>query len=154
MHESTNIQKGKQFQFLKTVLWLGLTAFGGPQMHLPHFKKRLIERKRFITQEDLIEITAFCNLLPGPTTTQTITTVGLKLGGPKLAILTVLFWALPGATLMLLLALSPKFLSAHQLQYISATVVGFMVYGFLSMSQWMEKTPLNWGILIDRKSVV
>lgn len=148
MHESTNIQKGKQFQFLKTVLWLGLTAFGGPQMHLPHFKKRLIERKRFITQEDLIEITAFCNLLPGPTTTQTITTVGLKLGGPKLAILTVLFWALPGATLMLLLALSPKFLSAHQLQYISATVVGFMVYGFLSMSQWMEKTPLNWGILI------
>lgn len=148
MHESTNIQKGKQFQFLKTVLWLGLTAFGGPQMHLPHFKKRLIERKRFITQEDLIEITAFCNLLPGPTTTQTITTVGLKLGGPRLAILTVLFWALPGAALMLLLALSPKFLSAHQLQYISATVVGFMVYGFLSMSQWMEKTPLNWGILI------
>lgn len=117
-------------------------------MHLPHFKKRLIERKRFITQEDLIEITAFCNLLPGPTTTQTITTVGLKLGGPRLAILTVLFWALPGAALMLLLALSPKFLSAHQLQYISATVVGFMVYGLLSMSQWMEKTPLNWSILI------
>jgi len=148
MHESTNIQKGKQFQFLKTVLWLGLTAFGGPQMHLPHFKKRLIERKGFITQEDLIEITAFCNLLPGPTTTQTITTIGLKLGGPRLAMLTVLFWALHGATLMLLLALSPKFLGAHQLQYISATVVGFMVYGFLSMSQWMEKNPLNWGILI------
>lgn len=148
MHESTNIQKGKHFQFLKTVLWLGLTAFGGPQMHLPLFKKRLIERKPFITHDDLIEITAFCNLLPGPTTTQTITTIGLKLGGPRLAIFTVLFWALPGASLLLILALSPKFLSAHQLQYIPATVVGFMVYGFLSMSQWMEKTPLNWGILI------
>ncbi len=148
MHGSTNIQKGRQFQFLKTVLWLGLTAFGGPQMHLPYFKKRLIDRKRFINQEDLVEINAFCNLLPGPTTTQTITTIGLKLGGPKLAILTVLFWALPGAAIMLILALSPTFLSAHQLQYISATVVGFMVYGFLSMSQWMDKTPLNWGILL------
>ena len=115
MHGSTNIQKGRQFQFLKTVLWLGLTAFGGPQMHLPYFKKSLIDRKRFINQEDLVEINAFCNLLPGPTTTQTITTIGLKLGGPKLAILTVLFWALPGAAIMLILALSPTFLSAHQL---------------------------------------
>ena len=113
MQSSTNLQKARRFRFLRAVFWLGLTAFGGPQMHLPYFKRRLVDKLRFLSQEELIEINAFCSLLPGPSTTQTITSIGLKIGGVSLAIQTLILWALPGALIMGALALSPSFLGAQ-----------------------------------------
>jgi chromate transporter len=38
---------------------------------------------------------SLCAVLPGPTSTQTIVSVGYKMGGPRLAALTMLVWALP-----------------------------------------------------------
>ncbi len=146
MHRTTNLQKARRFRFLRAVFWLGLTAFGGPQMHLPYFKKTLVDRLRFISQEELIEINAFCSALPGPSTTQTITTIGLKLGGISLAIQTLILWALPGALIMTALALSPKFLGANELQFMGAAVLGFMAYGTWSMYKWIEKTHLHLAI--------
>lgn len=148
MNRSTKIQKAKHFRFLRSVFWLGLTAFGGPQMHLPYFQRKLVDKHKFITQDELIEINAFCSILPGPSTTQTITTIGFRLGGPILAFFTLLLWALPGAIMMAILALSPKFLASEQLQNIEACVAGFLIYAVISMFQWMKLTPLNLAIFI------
>lgn len=143
MHRSTNLQKARRFRFLRSVLWLGFTAFGGPQMHLPYFKKYLVDKWRFLTQEELIEINAFCSALPGPSTTQTITTIGLKLGGNRLAIQTLILWALPGALIMTILAISPRFIGTNELRFMGPTVLGFMAYGTISMFRWIEKTRLH-----------
>ncbi len=148
MNRSAKIQKARHFRFLRTVFWLGLTAFGGPQMHLPYFKRRLVDKHKFITHDELIEINAFCSILPGPSTTQTITTIGFRLGGPILAFFTLLLWALPGALIMAILALSPKFLASEQLQNIEACVAGFLIYAVISMFQWMQLTRLNIAIFI------
>ena len=74
-HHSTNLQNHNQFRFLKSAFWLGLTAFGGPQLHLPYFKRELVDKHKFLSHQELIEINAFCNALPGPSTTQTISTI-------------------------------------------------------------------------------
>lgn len=148
MNRSAKIQKARHFRFLRSVFWLGLTAFGGPQMHLPYFKRRLVDKQKFITHDELIEINAFCSILPGPSTTQTITTIGFRLGGPILAFFTLLLWALPGAMMMSILALSPKFLESKQLQNIEACVAGFLIYAVISMFKWMKITPLNIAIFL------
>ena len=148
MNRNANIQKAKHFRFLRSVFWLGFSAFGGPQMHLPYFQKRLVEKKKYITQEELIEINAFCSILPGPSTTQTITAIGLKLGGPILAFFTLLAWALPGALIVTLFALSPNFLQSQQLQNIEACVAGFLIYAVYSMFKWMKPTKLNIAIFV------
>ncbi len=148
MNRNANIQKAKHFRFLRSVFWLGCSAFGGPQMHLPYFQKRLVNKKKYITQEELIEINAFCSILPGPSTTQTITAIGLKLGGPILAFFTLLAWAIPGALIVTLFALSPNFLQSQQLQNIEACVAGFLIYAVYSMFQWMKPTKLNIAIFI------
>ena len=70
---TTKIAKARQIKFLRSVFWLGLTAFGGPQMHIPQFKRRLVDKHRFFTVDTLTEVNAFCSLLPGSSTTQTIT---------------------------------------------------------------------------------
>ena len=146
MHRDTNLQKARRFRFLRAVFWLGLTAFGGPQMHLPYFKRNLVDRLKFISHDELIEINAFCSALPGPSTTQTITTIGLKLGGNRLAIFTLLLWSLPGAIMMTALAISPKFLGSNELQFMGAAVFGFMVYGAWSMYQWIQPSKLHYAI--------
>ena len=148
MQSSTNLQKARRFRFLRAVFWLGLTAFGGPQMHLPYFKRRLVDKLRFLSQEELIEINAFCSLLPGPSTTQTITSIGLKIGGVSLAIQTLILWALPGALIMGALALSPSFLGAQQLEFLATMVVGFLVFAVWSMSKWLKPSAVTWVIFI------
>src|SRR5690606_33888925 len=47
-----------------------------------------------------MELNSLCQILPGPTSTQTLTAIGFKLGGPNLAYLTLLEWMLPAVTFM------------------------------------------------------
>jgi chromate transporter len=54
------------------------------------FLKRLVEKRRYLTETELFELQALCQILPGPTSTQTITALGFKIGGPSLAYLTLL----------------------------------------------------------------
>jgi chromate transporter len=90
----------RYYDFLRDVLVLALSTFGGPQAHLAHFQKVLVEKKKYITDEELMEINSLCQILPGPTSTQTLTAVGFKIGGPNLAYLTLLVWILPAVILM------------------------------------------------------
>ena len=90
-------------------------------------------------------ITLFLCSYPGPSTTQTLTTIGLKLGGRGLAIKALLLWCLPGAFLMTLLALSP-WVQSKNIIFMSPLVLAFMLFGTFSMFQWFEKTTFNLGI--------
>ncbi len=95
-----------------------------------------------------MEVNAFCSLLPGPSTTQTITILGWKMGGPGMALLSLLFWALPGATIMSIIALSPKFLQANHLQFMQPMVAAFLAYAVISMAPWIRKSTLNYAIFL------
>ena len=145
---TTKIAKARQIKFLRAVFWLGLTAFGGPQMHIPQFKKRLVDKHRFFSLDTLTEVNAFCSILPGPSTTQTITILGWKQGGPLMAFLSLLLWALPGASIMTVIALSPKFLRANQLLLMQPMVAAFLAFSVFTMAKWIKKSPLNYSIFI------
>lgn len=117
-------------------------------MHIPQFKRRLVDKHRFFDQDTLKDVNAFCSLLPGPSTTQTITVLGFKMGGPTLALLSLVVWSLPGAILMSIIALSPKFLGAGHLQFMQPMVAAFLAYSVISMAPWIRKSSLNYGIFI------
>lgn len=134
-------------QFLKDVFFLGISAFGGPQSHISLFQKRLTGTNKYLSQRDLMEINAFCQVLPGPSSTQTLTVIGFKLGGPKLAFLTLLFWALPGAMVLSILTLSPKFLGKSELQYLSPLVLAYLSAGVIAMIGQVRKGYV-YGIIL------
>ena len=102
---SNNFKKTKRFIFLKDVFIIALSAYGGPNMHLALYQKRLVDMKNYITNEELLELYSLCQMLPGPSSTQTITSIGYKFGGPFLAFLTLLVWILPAFILLTLCAL-------------------------------------------------
>lgn len=117
-------------------------------MHIPQFKRRLVDKHRFFTLDTLTEVNAFCSILPGPSTTQTITILGWKQGGPIMAFLSLLAWALPGASIMTLIALTPKFLEDHHLAFMQPMVAAFLAFSVFTMVRWIKKSTLNYFIFL------
>lgn len=118
--------------FLKDVLICSLGAYGGPEAHLGVFMDQMVVKKRYLTEEELVELMALCSILPGPTSTQTIVSIGYKAGGPLLAFLTMLVWALPVLIFMGLLSflyqgLTAWNVSADVLRFIGPMAVGFIL---------------------------
>ena len=120
----------RHIPFLKAVFQHSLTAFGGPQVHIGLLQHRFVEKRKDITSEELMEYNAFCQLLPGASSTQTIVLIAFKRGGFPLALITLLIWILPATCFMASLAiaythfdLQPALKSLHLLQ---PMVIGFI----------------------------
>lgn len=118
----------RHIPFLKSVFWYSLTAFGGPQGHLAMMLKTFVEKRRDVTEEELLEYNAFCQLLPGASSTQTITLIGYKRGGVPLAILTLFIWVLPACILMTLFSFVLYHFDARIFHYVQPMAVGFLAY--------------------------
>ena len=120
----------RHIPFLKAVFQHSLTAFGGPQVHVGLLQHRFVTQRKDISSEELMEYNAFCQLLPGASSTQTVVLIAFKRGGFSLAWITLLIWILPASSFMASLAiaythfdLQPLLKSLHLLQ---PMVIGFI----------------------------
>jgi chromate transporter len=123
----------RHIHFLKTVFFYSITAFGGPQGHFGMMLKTFVQKRRYVTTEELVEYNSFCQLLPGASSTQTITLIGYKRGGVPLAILTLIIWILPASILMgafsfLLTAFPNKNLTTGLFKFIQPMAIGFLAF--------------------------
>lgn len=139
------IQRIRHIIFLRDVLGLSISAFGGPQAHLALFLKIFVEKRNYLSEKDLIELNALCQVLPGPTSTQTITAIGYKLGGAKLAYLTLMVWALPAVSIMTFLGiLMSRFqeenISINFTRFIQPMAVGFVGYASIHIAWRVVRT--------------
>jgi chromate transporter len=123
----------RHIPFLKAVLLHSVTAFGGPQGHMGMMMKTFVDRRRDLTKEELMEYTSFCQLLPGASSTQTLTLIGYKRGGVPLAVLTLIIWILPACFLMgglsfLVTSIGKDNLNTSIFQFIQPMAIGFLAY--------------------------
>ena len=95
----------RHIPFLRAVFNYSITAFGGPQVAVALMQNRFVQKRKDVTSEELLEYNAFCQLLPGASSTQTITLIAYKRGGASLAFLALLVWILPATILMTSLAI-------------------------------------------------
>lgn len=147
------IRNVRYYIFLKDVLMLAVTTFGGPQAHLAHFQKILVDKRQYLSEEELLEINSLCQILPGPTSTQTLTAIGFKIGGPNLAYLTLILWILPGVTFMTLAAMmmssiEQKNWSTEFTRFIQPMAVGFVSYGAYTISVKTIHTKTGVALMI------
>ncbi|UII33332.1 chromate efflux transporter [Fulvivirga ulvae] len=147
------IKRVRYYIFLKDVLILALSAFGGPQAHIALMFDLMVTKRRYLSEEDLIELNALCQILPGPTSTQTVTAIGFRIGGPNLAYLTLLVWMIPAVTLMTIAGITMSHLQSRNMsieftKFIQPMAVGFVSYAGLRISQKVIKTKTAVVILI------
>jgi chromate transporter len=98
----------------------------------------LVEKRKYITEEELIEVNALGQVLPGPTSTQTLTAIAYRLRGPNLAYLTLIIWMLPSVAIMtifgiLMASFETKQMSIAFTRFIQPMAVGFIAYGAYSI---------------------
>lgn len=123
----------RHIPFLKAVFLHSVTAFGGPQGHMGMMLKTFVEGRKDVTKEELIEYNSFCQLLPGASSTQTLTLIGYKRGGLPLAVLTLVIWILPASFLMgslsfLVTGIGTQKLNTSIFQFIQPMAIGFLAY--------------------------
>lgn len=143
----------RHLRFLRDVLLVSLTAFGGPNAHIALYLDILVARRNYLSEKELLELMALCQMLPGPTSTQTITAIGYKRGGPVLAFITLMVWALPAVILMTTLAFLfgyfyKKGSSIDFFKFIQPMAVGFITYAAYAISKKVIHNAVTVFLLI------
>ncbi|WP_158826229.1 chromate efflux transporter [Mucilaginibacter lacusdianchii] len=138
----------RRLLFLRDVLVYAFTTFGGPQAHVAILLREFVEKRGYITEEELMELNALSQVLPGPSSTQTLVGIAWKVGGLKLAIITFLIWILPSATVMCLAAIFYKAFATsgrvdEVLRFLQPTAVGIVAYAAFSFGQKFLKTQVS-----------
>lgn len=143
----------RHIPFLKAVFLHSITAFGGPQAHIAMMMKTFVHKRPYVTEKELIEYNAFCQLLPGASSTQTLTLIGYKRGGVPLAVLTLIIWILPASILMgalsfLLHYIDKRALNADIFKFIPPMAAGFLVYAAVMAFPHAIRNTITWIIMI------
>lgn len=146
-------KKIRYYIFLRDVFILSVTAFGGPQAHLAMLFETMVNKRKYLTEDELIDLHALCQILPGPTSTQTITALGFKIGGPNLAYLALLIWMFPAVTIMITAAigiatLQERSISIDFTKYIQPMAVGFVTYAAYKISLKVVHTKVAMSLMI------
>lgn len=147
------IRKVRYFIFLRDVALLSVTCFGGPQAHLAQFERVLVKKRGIIDAHELNELNALCQVLPGPTSTQTLSAIGFRLGGPPLAYLTLLIWMLPSVAIMTAAAIVVSSLEAKQIsfeftRFIQPMAVGIVAYAAYNITQRTVRTKTGIVLMV------
>jgi chromate transporter len=87
-------------------LKLGLTAFGGPAAHIAMMHAETVKRRRWLSDQEFLDLIGATNLIPGPNSTEMAIHVGFRRAGwpgliaagvcfivPAMLIVTVLAWS-------------------------------------------------------------
>jgi chromate transporter len=132
--------KQRKLFFLRDVIIYTLTAFGGAQAHIAIMLKYFVQKRKYITQEELLELNALSRVLPGPSSTQTLIGIAYKVGGVPLAVITFFIWILPSAAAMCFIAVSYQMLDQKEsfenvLQFVQPIAVGIVAYAAYTFSR-------------------
>jgi len=143
----------RHFSFLKAVLIHSVTAFGGPQAHLGMMMKTFVRNTSYVTEHELMDYNAFCQLLPGASSTQTLTLIGYKRGGVPLAVLTLIIWILPASILMgglsfLLQYFDQRELGTDIFKFIAPMAVGFLAFAAFTAFPLAINNFITWVIML------
>jgi chromate transporter len=143
----------RHIPFLKAVFLHSISAFGGPQGHVGMVLKTFVDRRKDLTKEELMEYISFCQLLPGASSTQTLTLIGYKRGGIKLAVLTLLIWIFPACALMGGLSFIVSGSENHAIktslfQFIQPMAIGFLGYAAFKAYQVSIKNTITQVIML------
>ena len=140
------VKKVRYYLYLKDVLLLSVTAFGGPQAFLAMVLELMVRKRGYISEQELWELNALCQVLPGPTSTQTISAIGYRIGGANLAYLSLFVWILPATILMIGAAFLIDFLQENTpgalnfAKFIQPMAIGFIIYAAQKTIFKMVKT--------------
>lgn len=118
----TNLIKPSFSEALKFWLKIGFISFGGPAGQIALMHRELVDKRKWVSEENYLHALNFCMLLPGPEAQQLATYSGWRLHGIKGGIVAGLFFFLP--SVFILLAISYIYAKFGHIAEVSAVLNG------------------------------
>ncbi|MCZ4352444.1 chromate efflux transporter [Roseovarius aestuarii] len=139
--------------FLRSFARIGLLSFGGPAAQISLMHSELVDRRRWLNEQQFLGALSFCMLLPGPEAMQLATYTGWKLRGTIGGLIAGLLFVLPGAVVILALALAyARFGQLPLVQSsflgIKAAVMVIVVQALWRLSQKALKGAAHWALAV------
>jgi chromate transporter len=103
-------------------LKLGFTAFGGPAAHIAIMHNEVVVRRKWLTDEDFLDLVGATNLIPGPNSTEMAIHIGFLRAGWAGLILGGACFILPAVGMVMALAWV-------YVQYGTTPQAGWLLYG-------------------------
>jgi len=105
MRRVTDPARATRLRELLTVFGtLGVIGFGGPAAHIALMRREVVEHRRWLSDQQMVDLIGITNLIPGPNSTEMAMHVGrLRAGGLGLLVAGLAF-IVPAAAIVLLLA--------------------------------------------------
>ncbi len=133
-----------------TFLKIGAFTFGGGYAMIPMIQKELVEKKRWLTEEDVLEIVAIAESTPGPIAVNSATFVGYRVGGFRGALCATIGVVLPAFCVISLISLALRqFQENKAVQYafygIRAGVLALIVRALCSLGR-QARDGLAWAL--------
>ncbi|KGJ76940.1 chromate transporter [Cryobacterium roopkundense] len=95
---------GTAWEVFRVFLRLGLTSFGGPIAHLGYFRDELIQRRKWLNDNEYADLVSLSQFLPGPASSQVGFGIGLYRAGAAGAVAAFVAFTLPSAVLLVVFA--------------------------------------------------
>ena len=132
-------------------LKVGLLSFGGPAAQISMMYKIFVDEKKWLNEKQYLGALSFCMLLPGPEAMQLATYVGWRLHGIIGGLIAGLLFVLPGALIILSLALLYACFGnagwlAHAFLGVKATVLIIVIEALLRVSKKALLDKQHWVI--------
>lgn len=146
--------KGKSLpQLFAAFFKIGAFTFGGGYAMIPLIQREVVENKKWITDEDILEIVAIAESTPGPIAINAATFVGYKVAGFFGAMCATLGVVLPSFVIISAIAgVLELFEDAKVVQYafngVRAGVLALIIKALINMYKKCPKSPLSYAVMI------
>ena len=146
----------EKFKKLLSVFWvffrIGAFTFGGGYAMIPLIQRETVEKKKWITDDDILEIIAIAESTPGPIAINSSTFVGYRVAGFWGAFFGTFGMVLPSFTIILIISfLLNGFQSYAVVQYafrgIRAGVLALLFKALWTMFKKAPRGAVAYGIM-------
>jgi chromate transporter len=103
-------------------LKLGCIAFGGPAAHIAMMRDEVVKRRRWVSDQEFLDLLSAANLIPGPSSTELAIFLGYRRAGVVGLVLGGTLFILPAMAIVLALAWA-------YVQFGTAPAAGWLLYG-------------------------
>lgn len=90
----------------KVFLKLGILGFGGPLAHMAMMRKEVVEKKKWLSEQEFMDLMGATNLIPGPNSTELAIHIGYRTAGKAGLLVAGMTFILPAFFCVLALAVA------------------------------------------------